>query len=182
MFERFSDTARSAIVCAQQEAHDMRAEQITGAYLLLGLAEADRDVQRILEDEGLTVTELRSRMSREHTELDAEALAALGIDVDEVREQVEREFGPGALERPRRARGNPHWPWPSRHIPFTKEAKKCLELCLRECLNRGERAITALHVLLGVLRAVPESVRKLSGVDPEVLRRRAHQALDTRAA
>ena len=32
---------------------------------------------------------------------DADALAALGIDLDEVRRRVEEAFGPGALDRPR---------------------------------------------------------------------------------
>ena len=36
---------------------------------------------------------------------DAEALAALGIDLDEVRRQVEEAFGPGALDRARAPRG-----------------------------------------------------------------------------
>jgi hypothetical protein len=36
--------------------------------------------------------------------LDAEALAAIGIDLDEVRRRVEETFGPGALERTRAAR------------------------------------------------------------------------------
>jgi len=33
--------------------------------------------------------------------LDAEALASIGIDLDEVRRRVEEAFGPGALERTR---------------------------------------------------------------------------------
>jgi hypothetical protein len=33
--------------------------------------------------------------------LDAEALATIGIDLDEVRRRVEEAFGPGALERTR---------------------------------------------------------------------------------
>jgi len=31
--------------------------------------------------------------------LDADALASIGIDLDEVRRRVEEAFGPGALER-----------------------------------------------------------------------------------
>jgi len=37
-------------------------------------------------------------------ELDAEALATIGIDLDEVRRRVEEAFGPGALERTQAAR------------------------------------------------------------------------------
>jgi len=35
---------------------------------------------------------------------DAEALASIGIDLDEVRRRVEEAFGPGALERTRTGR------------------------------------------------------------------------------
>ena len=73
-----------------------------------------------------------------------EALAAIGIDLDEIRRRVEASFGPGALERGRRGRG--------RHVPFTPAAKKALELALREALRLGDREIGAEHVLLGLLR------------------------------
>ncbi len=38
---------------------------------------------------------------------DADALASIGIDLDEVRRRVEEAFGPGALERTRAARRSP---------------------------------------------------------------------------
>jgi len=38
---------------------------------------------------------------------DADALATIGIDLDEVRRRVEEAFGPGALERTRAARRSP---------------------------------------------------------------------------
>ena len=83
--------------------------------------------------------------------LDAEALATIGIDLDEVRRQVEGAFGPGALERarwPRRCR-----PQGRRHAtPFTPRAKKCLELALREAVALGHGYIGPEHVLLGILR------------------------------
>ena len=68
---------------------------------------------------------------------DAEALATLGIDLDEVRRQVEDAFGPGALERTRAAsgRGAPF----GGHIPFERAAKKALELALREALRARAR-------------------------------------------
>jgi hypothetical protein len=50
----------------------------------------------------------------------------VGIDLDEVRRSVEEAFGPGALDRGRGARAG--------HIPFTRGAKKALELSLHEAL------------------------------------------------
>jgi ATP-dependent Clp protease ATP-binding subunit ClpA len=82
---------------------------------------------------------------------DAAALATLGIDLDEVRRQVEEAFGPGALDRTRAAgrRGG----WFSGHIPFGKDAKKVLELALREAIALEHNYIGCEHILLGMLHA-----------------------------
>ena len=47
----------------------------------------------------------RRRARAKPPALDADALATIGIDLDEVRRRVEEAFGPGALERTRAARG-----------------------------------------------------------------------------
>ena len=91
-------------------------------------------------------TTRRHRRSAPHD--DAQALAALGIDLDEVRRQVEDAFGPGALERTRAAaarrppRASPRW---------DRSAKKVLELSLREALRLRHSFIGTEHVLLGLL-------------------------------
>ena len=73
---------------------------------------------------------------------EAEALARLGITLEAVREQVERELGPAAwAAAPRRG-----------HLPFTGGAKQALELALREALDLRQRRLTGEHVLLGLLR------------------------------
>jgi hypothetical protein len=46
--------------------------------------------------------------ARPARELDAEALATIGIDLDEVRRRVEEQFGAGALERTRAGRRPRH--------------------------------------------------------------------------
>ena len=78
---------------------------------------------------------------------DADALAALGIDLDEVRRRVEEAFGPGALDRARA----PKRRFLGGHIPFAKEAKKALELSLREALALRHNYIGTEHMLLGLL-------------------------------
>ena len=98
---------------------------------------------------------------------DANALRAIGIDLDEVRRRVEEAFGPGALERRARARRRR---WRSRkcegvpaHISFTPRAKKVLELAAREARHLGQDYLGTEHMLLGL-------VREREGVAAQLLR------------
>src|SRR5262249_26120646 len=70
----------------------------------------------------------------------AKALESLGISLEAVRQQVEEITGRG--QQPL-----------SGHIPFTPEAKKVLELSLREALQLGHTYIGTEHILLGLIRA-----------------------------
>jgi ATP-dependent Clp protease ATP-binding subunit ClpC len=69
----------------------------------------------------------------------AKALESLGISLDAVRQQVEEIIGQGQQA-------------PSGHIPFTRRAKKVLELSLRESLQLGHNYIGTEHILLGLIR------------------------------
>ena len=52
-------------------------------------------------------------------------------------------------------------------MPFTPEAKKALELALREAIAAGDREIGAEHVLLGLLREGGASaLLQGAGADP----------------
>lgn len=86
---------------------------------------------------------------------DAEALSAIGIDLDAIREAVERDHGPDAWRaggaRPRREGGLLGRLLPA-HRPFTSGARKTLELALREALADEGRELSATHVLRGLLR------------------------------
>jgi ATP-dependent Clp protease ATP-binding subunit ClpA len=164
MFERFSREARSAVVLAQEEARDLRSERIEAGHLLLALA-SDKEVSAAFADLGCDVADLRRRVTQDSgPELDTEALASLGIDIDRVRTSVESHFGHGALDRPARR-------WRGGHIPFHRSAKKSLECALREAVWLGSKDINVWHVLLGVLRAEPSTVDDLIGAD------RAHEQL-----
>ena len=83
-------------------------------------------------------------------------------------------FGPGALERAGRTPGG--------HIPFTPDAKKALELALREAIRLHHRSIGAGHLLLGILRAENpgRALLKRAGVDTDALREALEE--QTRAA
>ena len=114
MFERFTDRARRVVVLAQEEARMLNHNYIGTEHFLLGL---------ILEGEGVGALALRN----------------LGINLEDVRQQVEDLLGRGQQG-------------PSGHIPFTPRAKKVLELSLREALDLGHDYIGTEHILLGIVR------------------------------
>ena len=170
MFERFSSSARETVVQAQVEARALGHDFIGTEHLLLGVAAAQSDAARVLAGHGATTETLRAAVRKElgGPPLDADALASIGIDLDEIRRRVEASFGPGALERGRGRR-----PHRRGMIPFTPRAKKALELALREASARGDRHIGAEHVLLGLLRddqALAVGVLQRSGVRVERVR------------
>jgi ATP-dependent Clp protease ATP-binding subunit ClpA len=74
-----------------------------------------------------------------HGGVAATALESLGISLEAVRAQVQVIIGQGQHA-------------PTGHIPFTPQAKKVLELSLREALRLGHNYIGTEHILLGLLR------------------------------
>ena len=158
MFERFSRSARVSVVLAQEEARELNSDEIRPEHLLVGvLQSAGRDLSAVLGGYGLTSGAIRDRLSSagrlddESFEADADALRSIGIDLRAVRDAVARTFGHDAFDnalpnsgRRRRRRG---------HIPFTKPAKKVLELSLREALAHKDNWIGCEHIVLGILRS-----------------------------
>jgi ATP-dependent Clp protease ATP-binding subunit ClpA len=165
MFERFTDSARAAVVGAQTEARALGHGWIGTEHLLLAVVrDPDRPVARQLAGLGLTHDRLHAEvvatLGGHHD--DGSALRDLGIDLDAVRARVEEQFGPGALDpepaRPRRRGLLRRRPRPARkdcggHIPFSRSAKKGLELALRESVGLGSREILVEHLVLGLMRA-----------------------------
>jgi ATP-dependent Clp protease ATP-binding subunit ClpA len=157
MFERFSRNARVSVVLAQEEAHELNAEEIRPEHLLVGvLQSAGRDLSGLLSGYGLTADIIRGQLEAADSsndksfDDDADALRSIGIDLRAVRDAVARTFGEDAYDnalrksgRRRRRRG---------HIPFTKPAKKVLELSLREALAHKDNWIGCEHILLGIVR------------------------------
>ena len=97
----------------------------------------------------------------------AVALSELGINLDVVRQKVEEAIGRG--EAP-----------PSGHIPFTPQAKKVLELSLREALQIGHSYIGTEHLLLALMRegeGVGAQVLTALGADLGATRRKVIQLL-----
>ena len=114
MLERFTDRARNAVRLAQEEARRLGHASVGTEHLLLGL---------LAEPQGVG----------------ARALVALGLSLDGLRTQVERDAGGGVGA-------------PAGHVPYTPRAKKVLELSLREALQLGHNYIGTEHILLGLVR------------------------------
>jgi ATP-dependent Clp protease ATP-binding subunit ClpA len=165
MFERFTDEARWVVVHAQEEARDLRSPRVEPVHMLLALSRDPGRGGTTLRAAGLDAAHLRPAVARAAGPLDADALAAVGIDLDSVRAAAEAAFGQGALDRGR--------PRIDGHLPFTDDSKKALEQSLRALARRKERRIDSGHVLAGVLAVGDPTVTRVLqqlGTDPDALR------------
>ncbi|KAF4406427.1 MULTISPECIES: Clp protease N-terminal domain-containing protein [Streptomyces] len=193
MFERFTRQARGVVVGAQEESRKLGHREIGSEHLLLALLAGDEqdEAAAALRRASVTAGDCRAAVAAVAGpggdglgEDDAEALRALGIDLDRIRGRAEERFGPGALDRAPRPGGRGPWrlsrfrrrgrPGGERgHIPFAPRAKKALERSLREALALGDREIGSRHVLLGLLtdedKVVTGVLRRL-GTDPGSVR------------
>jgi ATP-dependent Clp protease ATP-binding subunit ClpA len=153
MFERFTAQARQVVVGAQEQARTHDADEIRTEHLLLALYTVpDNLAITVLGALGVDPDTVRRTVGERGAGgpvSDAEALATLGIDLEEVRRQIELAFGPGALEHTRAARRR--GPRFGGHLPFERAAKKALELSLREALRLRHNYIGTEHLLLGLL-------------------------------
>ncbi|MGW8726043.1 Clp protease N-terminal domain-containing protein [Streptomyces sp. NPDC055808] len=148
MFEFFTDQAKRAIVASQDEAIALGHDFIGTEHILLGLAGTDGIAREALTARGAEVERLRAETVRI---LDAagvpstggrpakDALASIGIDVEEIKRQADNAFGPGAFQYPRPA--------------YTPRAKTVLEATLREAKALGHDRFGTEHMLLGLLAA-----------------------------
>jgi ATP-dependent Clp protease ATP-binding subunit ClpA len=143
VFERFTDEARRAVVVAQEEARELRAERIEPVHLLLALTRDPSRGGTALRADGVDHDTLAPVVAAAGDPLDPDALAVLGVDLEQVRATAEATFGAGALDRGRRPTGG--------HIPFADGSKRALEESLKAALRRKERRLDSGHVLLGVL-------------------------------
>ncbi|MEU9007746.1 Clp protease N-terminal domain-containing protein, partial [Streptomyces sp. NPDC048551] len=100
MFERFTHGARDAVTGAVDEARRAGAATVTEEHLLLALV--DRGVLDPLgvDREALGTRLAESRRRGGMSRADQEALAGLGIDLDEIVSRVEETHGEGALAAP----------------------------------------------------------------------------------
>lgn len=151
MFERFTKRARAVVELATEETIALGHGHLGPEHLLLGLLREECGVgSRLLRACGMTADAVRSDPRLQAGRFDAERLAVLGIDLDEVRRRTEEAFGPGALDRRRPTTGSRRGPGAFR---FTAEAKRVLELSLREAQDLRHSYIGTEHVLLALVQA-----------------------------
>jgi ATP-dependent Clp protease ATP-binding subunit ClpA len=147
MIRWFGSDARLVVRLAHVEARRMGHRHLGTEHLLVGLLREERGpAARALAALGVTADavehEIVARIGSSEAELDradAEALRAVGIDLEQVREHVEAAFGPGALRPPAPERRG-----------LCRRARRALELSLREAMRRGDRHIGSEHVLLAL--------------------------------
>jgi ATP-dependent Clp protease ATP-binding subunit ClpA len=147
MFERFTKSARGVVTGAETEAVQLGRSRIGPEHLLLAMLRRDGLAYAVLIDEGLNYDGVRESVKRimgpgELGPEDAEALSAIGIDLDAVRAKMEESFGDKPFEE---------WP-PGRRLRFDTRAKKVLGLALREAVHLRHGYIGTEHILLGIVR------------------------------
>ncbi len=194
MFERFTADARAVVVAAHEGCRDHDDAEIGPVHLLRALAGLDAPVAEVLAGHGVDAAAVDRALAGDTGgrgeparpplgDDDAEALRALGIDLDAIRKAVEASFGEGALDQPAlvgdvptgdaaQSRGRRRARLGGR-TPFSAGAKKSLELSLREAIRSRSGDIRAEHLALGVLRCDDVVVRRVLwqlNVDPRALR------------
>jgi len=115
MFERFTERSRKVIICAREEAERRQNDYLGTEHLLLAL---------LREEDGLPIVMLKK----------------MGISVEEVRIEVERNLPSGSNLLT------------FGEIPFTPRAKRVLELSVEEARLLGHSYIGSEHLLIGLIR------------------------------
>jgi ATP-dependent Clp protease ATP-binding subunit ClpA len=167
MFERFAQAARQAVIDARQEAGWAGQDHIGSEHILVGLLRHSGPAADALAAAGLNVDSLRTRLprgTRGPDDLDADALATLGIDLDAVRRATDASFGPGALDRGRGSRAR---------LTFAADARQSLARALHHARQLSSQEISSGHLLLGILdqrRSGALAVLTEAGTDIPALR------------
>ncbi|MPZ85256.1 MAG: Clp protease [Actinophytocola sp.] len=162
---RFTQESRKAVGDAQEYARRLGHGFIGTEHLLFGLASTDGEAGAVLRRSGVTPERVEAEFVRLigtrnvaggdlFDALDHDALTAIGIDLDAVRERIESAFGPHAL-----ASGAPsprRWRRPRRdpatgHLPVTRRAKRCLERAVRDAHGEVGAEVGAEHIALALL-------------------------------
>ena len=144
MFERFTRSARTAVERATDFARQSGAAETRPEHLFAAvLTDDDAGAVRVLTDAGASLSKLRAELDRLRHQYvdgldgdDADALRAIGIDLDEVVRRLDRL-------QPTPARGRPR---------FSRQSRKVLELSLREALSLRHTSIGTEHLLLALVR------------------------------
>ena len=182
MFERLTPPARQTMLDAQAEAHGLHHDFLGTEHLLLALAAGTTGpAAQVLHAHGLTAIDLRARIPRMPNDgLDPQALATLGIALQQVRTAAEASFGPGALDTPTAARA------PGSNLPLTKHTMIALQVSLSEAQDLHQNYVGTGHLLLALLcEGVDGAGTRLlhdSGLDLDALRAEVTRLITAEAA
>jgi ATP-dependent Clp protease ATP-binding subunit ClpA len=110
MAERLTREAVAIPMLAFELALRFGHEYLGGEHLLLALASIDQPAGAVLRERGVTPERVEAEIirlsgARLFEDLDGDALAAIGIDVDAVRASVETRFGLAAVSQAAQAAG-----------------------------------------------------------------------------
>jgi ATP-dependent Clp protease ATP-binding subunit ClpC len=167
MFEKFTVYAKRAIMLAEEESMALGQEFLGTEHLLLGMIGVPQSgASQVLGGHGVTLTRAREqtveilRDAGVPTSTSTEALASIGIDIEEVRRRMDETFGPGRFRYPRPV--------------YSPRARKMLEQTVQEAVALGQvETIDTEHMLLGMLPDTDSlGVRVLTalGLDTAALR------------
>ena len=108
MFELFTVEARTVVVHAQEHARRLGHRYVGCEHLLLAVASTGQPAGTVLREQGITPQRVEEEIVRRvglgggaglFRDIDRDALAAIGIDLDTVRARIEATFGTEALIR-----------------------------------------------------------------------------------
>lgn len=201
MSEQCTQGARRLVEYGRREARDFGHGWIGTEHLLLAvLAHPTLPAVGALGELGITRDTARAALAQTVGTgevlgaSEAEALRAVGIDLEQVRDRVEAAFGAGALDRPsRHCQPRRVLPWrgarPQRagylpsDLPLTPKARKSLERSRNEASKLGDGRLRVEHVLLGLLdprgNMAVDLLRHL-GADRRLVRARVTSAIAVR--
>jgi ATP-dependent Clp protease ATP-binding subunit ClpA len=168
MFERFTDKARSVVILAKTTAIERGDDEVRPIHVLYGLVTTDGVAARALTGLGVDAAGVERELAKaspaghgppdDADRDDAEALAAIGIDLDEIKRKIEESFGPGALERVPLTRKGP-LNWTGGRVPLNDQVKLSLALALKEARALRHNYLGTEHLLLGLLRVAERNPR-----------------------
>jgi ATP-dependent Clp protease ATP-binding subunit ClpC len=158
MFARFTDKSRTSVKSAFEEARMLGHDSLGDEDLLLGILRADeRIAAEALASLGVTLEEAREECEG----MLSDALSSIGISLEDISREAGDAFEMSLPE--------------DRKIPYSPCAKNALVRARKEMRRLGDKHLGTEHVLLGILgNEDGPAVRMLGrlGVSPEELEER----------
>jgi ATP-dependent Clp protease ATP-binding subunit ClpA len=160
--------ARAAAMRAYDHALRLGHRYLGGEHFLLALASCGEPAGAVLREHGVTPERVEQQIVRLAADslfgdLDRDALAAIGVDLDAVRTRIEASLGPQALTRaaqtahrgPRLPRLNPRPVSGAERdgvfLPHAPDAEQARRNATREAHARRHTRIGTEHLVLGLL-------------------------------